>query len=115
MALPAGVSAYRTRGHFDHAAFWDALSASRRVGGVEASRISGSKTVSYFPAPKTFNSFPNLPTAHREDTIDPRLEFDLPVLPTLPAADLLNAGQVDCVVAMDAEVGEPRYRLSFVT
>jgi Ser/Thr protein kinase RdoA (MazF antagonist) len=57
--------------------------------------------VSYFPAPKTFNSFSNLPTADREDTTDRGLELDLPVLPTLPAADLLDAGQLDRV-----DVGE---------
>ena len=50
------------RGHFDHAAFWDALSASRRVVGVEArpseplASLDRKRRVSYFPAPKTFNS-----------------------------------------------------------
>ncbi len=35
--------------------------------------------------------------------MDRGLELDLPVFPTLPPADLLDAGQVDGVVAMDSE------------
>ena len=41
--------------------------------------------------------------ADREHTIHWGLELELPVFPALPAADVLDAGQVDRVVAMDAE------------
>ena len=59
------------------------------------------------PWPEGLQQFPNLTPAHREYTIDRRLELELPALPSLPLPNFLNADQVHRVVAMypDEPVG----------
>jgi hypothetical protein len=43
------------------------------------------------PCPEGLQQLPNLVTAHREYSVNWRLELDLPVFPALPPADLLDA------------------------